>query len=197
MTAALKMHEKGLVHGNISPAHVLWLPSEASWTLIGLSNSTRIGKLMHVHDGAGLSLCYSCPEMAVAMRATAEMHAMRGFASAGPTGASTGEFGGESPLRGMSASAAFSMPTHGNPVLVAESGPVDGGVTDALSVVAEGVEVLAGAVPVAVAAAPCTLVFALRMVSFLSVPILLTRVQSHSKFNFRKLCPAPSCIAGS
>lgn len=154
MAAVLRMHKQGYVHGNINPAHVLWLPSEASWTLIGLSNATRTGKLLHVHSGAGLLLSYSSPELAVAMRATSDMHAMRGFASPGVTGVfsaaltggMTGEFGKQgasNALSGGITEGGFSFPVNGSPMR-ADSGGADVAVTEALSIVADGVEVLAG-----------------------------------------------------
>jgi hypothetical protein len=162
IATVIKMHGQGYVHGNITPAHVLWLRSESCWTLIGLSNATRTGKLLHVHAGAGLSLPYTSPELAVAMRATQEMHGMRGFRSAGVTGVFsvapteeggfTSDCGKESPsnTEGMPGSPGCASGTfqlfHAKGATTRAESMADGAATEALSIVADGVEVLAGAV---------------------------------------------------
>lgn len=155
MSVVMKLHKAGYVHGNINPSHVLWLPSEASWTLIGLSHATRAGKLMHVQAGGGLMLSYASPELAVAMRATQEMNFMRGFKSMGQTGMFSAEATGAlasdngkdsgADTRGFSGgltSGGFSFPLLGGFAQHAESGGPDGA-TEALSI-ADGVEAQAG-----------------------------------------------------
>lgn len=58
------IHAAGLVHCNVNPGNVLWVPSEAEWVAAGVSNVTQLGAQLSPGDTDGFLLTYAAPELA-------------------------------------------------------------------------------------------------------------------------------------
>eukprot|EP00892_Ulva_mutabilis_P011704 jgi/Ulvmu1/8906/UM049_0088.1 len=58
------LHAAGLVHCNINPGNVLWVPSEGDWIAAGISNVAQHGAAMCPARSDGFMLPYAAPELA-------------------------------------------------------------------------------------------------------------------------------------
>eukprot|EP00892_Ulva_mutabilis_P000511 jgi/Ulvmu1/10460/UM063_0016.1 len=59
-----ELHDAGLVHRNLKPTTILWLPRESKWTLTNFANAARIGQAAPLR----FTLAYAAPEAAAAVQ---------------------------------------------------------------------------------------------------------------------------------
>lgn len=58
------IHAAGLVHTNINPSNVMWVPSEGEWVATGVTNVVQRGAQITPGHCDGFSLPHSAPELA-------------------------------------------------------------------------------------------------------------------------------------
>lgn len=59
-----EIHEAGLVHTNINPSNVMWVPSQGEWVVTGVTNVAQRGAQIAPGRADGYSMPHTAPELA-------------------------------------------------------------------------------------------------------------------------------------